>query len=105
MALDELRYIGEIRRTKINMAADLEPSQTVSSVTWTMETGSGIVLVAATNDVVQNAEGLMAVVRGNFDYTVAIEGIWTLTAFCVCANPTETKIGYSPVNVQPVPID
>lgn len=103
MALEELRFIGESRLTKINLYPDLETGQTVSSVTWAFESGSGITLVAASNDVVNGPEGVASVVRGRFDFSAANAGVWTATASCTCANPTEVKIAYAVINVKAVP--
>lgn len=101
--LIQQRFIGESRHTKINLYDDLETGQSVLSVVWTVETGSGITVVSGSSDVVQGQQGVESVVRGRFDYTAAVQGQWTLTALCVCANPTENKIGYAIVQVDPVP--
>ncbi len=104
MTLIESRFIGESRLTKVNMYADLEQGQSVLSVTWSIEAGSGITLVALSNDVVNGAEGIASVVRGRFDYSVAIVGTWTLSAVAICQTPTETKIANVIVNVQAIPV-
>lgn len=104
MALNEQRFIGENRLTKVNMYADLEAGQTALSVVWTMEAGSGITLVALSNDVVLGQEGVLSVVRGRFDYSAAIAGTWTLTATVTCQNPTEVKVAYVLVLVSAVPL-
>ena len=104
MALIETRFIGENRYTEVNMFADLKSGQTVATVLWTIEAGSGITLVGGSNDVVNGAEGVASVVRGKFDYTVAIVGTWTLTAAATCATPIEVKIANVLVNVQAIPV-
>lgn len=90
----ETRYIGESRLTKVNFYADLESGQSVLSVAWTIESGSGITLVVASNDVVNGSEGVASVVRGRFDYAAANVGEWTLTAAATCTTPTEIKVSH-----------
>jgi len=103
MALIETRYIGENRLTKVNMYADLESGQTVLSVAWTIESGSGITLVVASNDVVNGSEGVASVVRGRFDCSAANVGEWTLTAAATCATPTEVKVAHVILRVVAAP--
>ena len=100
MPLPEIRYIGENRLSKVQMYPDLESGQTVSAVTWSFEAGSGVTLVGGSNDVVNGPEGVASVVRGRFDFAAANVGVWTATAICACANPTETKIGFAILDVR-----
>lgn len=103
MANIETRYVGESRLTKVNLYADLESGQSVASVTWTFESGSGVTLVAASNDVVNGSEGVASVIRGRFDYAAANVGEWTATAAATCSTPTEVKVTHVILRVVDTP--
>lgn len=104
--IPEERVVGEIRYTYLDMTADLKDGQSVTSVTWGIETGSGITFVNGTNTVTNNTAGVAAIVQGKFDYSAATPSdseLYTLAATVVCTTPSETKIGTVQVHVSDVP--